>query len=1682
MNTFSNKHYYIRKDFLPWLLLGVMLGFVTNNSQAALSQVPLFLTTSVTPIVMLNISKEHQLFFKAFDDYSDLDKLSDGGIPETTYKHSINYYGYFDSFKCYSYVNSQFEPTLTTSNKYCGTGLWSGNFLNWASMTRIDTIRKILYGGLRSTDIGGVTSTTSTSTTPVVTTVTTKPVVTTVGPITSTTPVAATGPTTSAGTTLMSGTSCAAAKALLPSNTSNVLTTATTGPTTTYSTPSPTSSTANDAGFPVSTVNGPTTQTDNSATTSALTYANNSKATTVSTSTPILTTTTYTFNGACTSTGSGSSKYQQLVNKTISTQATTTTKTTTTVTTATQTDTQAKSTNYVSTVNNLGQTVLERTYLPNDAHSFAKFYNGSDLNQLTPYNSASGITLCNTTVSGTTLSQNVTDAPLIRVAIGDFSLWSANERWQCRWSGEKTASNGNAASSGLNASANNPSKNSSGSADFNARVKVCVNGLINTENCKTYPDGTIKPIGLLQTYGDDDKLRFGMMTGSYGKNKSGGVLRKNVSSITDEINVTTNGTFKTAPSTGAIINTLSKLRLHGYRHDDGTYFGVTNSDACTWGWNTFTDGQCTNWGNPQSEIFLESLRYLGNNSPLSAFLPTSPTDASYISDMTVATPTDPIISTQWCAALNVIQFNASTSSYDGDQLGNVTDLGATAMNPLTDAVGTGENIPGNSYFVGENGTDNNQLCTAKTVSALSSVTGTCPDAPRLSGTYHIAGLAYYAHNNDIRSGLQGNQTVTTYGVALSPALPKVVIPVPGNSGKQVTILPACRNSSVGGNCAIVDFKIVHQDCSLLGLSSSSYKCGKFYVNWEDSEQGGDFDQDMWGVLTYSVSSTQVNISTAVIAQSTPNKMGFGYILSGTSKDGFHVHSGINAYAYSDPKPGTLVTGSAGTGTGAYCVSCGPDIGYLGPPDKTATTVTYPVGSSSANSLQQPLYYAAKWGGFTDSNNNGIPDLQTEWDNNGDGKPDRYFLSTNPSQLATALNDAFSNVIASNSAASAVAANSTQLNTGTQVYQAKFNSKFWSGQIQSYNVNIYSGALTPGWEASALLPAPTIRNILTYDPTAASGSRGIAFQWSTTTPLSTSQQNYLNILAGVNDGKGADRVNWLRGDHTNEQSTGGIFRNRTNVLGDIINSDPFYVGNVDYGYGTLSGSEGSSYVSFRASSAYTSRKPMLYVGANDGMLHGFDASITGGQEILAYIPDALFPELSKLTSPSYAHQYYVDGLSAASDVYDGSTWHTVLAGTTGAGGRAVFALDVTNPASFGTASALWEFTNLNDVDLGNTMAQPSVVRLQDGHWAVIVANGYNSDNGHAVLFVLDALTGVVLQKIDTGEGTTSNKNGLSSPIAVDTNNDRSVDTVYAGDLYGNLWKFDLSGSAGSYPIPSSPFFVACTTSGITCSTADRQPITAKPNVGNVGATGTDQNGVGRMLYFGTGKYFETGDNIVSTNPQVQTFYGLWDKGSSITDRANLQEQTIDFEGNPTTVSGVVSTKSVRVVSKNTVCFAATSVSCTSSSSLKSGWALNLISPINGVEGERVVSFPLVRRGLVVFATAIPSPDPCKSGGKSWLMEVDALGGGEYGGAPFDVDGNGIVDLNDFVLINGVKHAASGTDQDIGITKTPAVIESTDVDFKYSSGSTGAMGTVTDAGGGKKTGVGSNGTRRSWRQLK
>ncbi|MFA5983500.1 MAG: PilC/PilY family type IV pilus protein [Methylococcaceae bacterium] len=1524
------------KFFWQWILGGICYaGLVTGTFAGTVAQSPLFLTTPAKPVTLLNISKDHQLYFKAFDDYSDLDG---DGIPETTYKHSFDYYGYFDNHKCYDYstANKQFEPKSVTTNKYCN-GNWSGNFLNWGSMARIDTIRKILYGGYRATD---TVDTTKTETV-----------------------------------------------------------------------------------------------------------------------------------------GKGKNK-----------------KTVVTIVT--------------------GYTILERTYLPNDAHSFAKFYNGTDLTSLTPFSTsdvANGITLCNTTVSTSQFSQNATEAPLIRVAKGNFSLWAANERWQCRWSGDKTSSdsnisaeNGNSsASSGISASSTSPVKSSDGlgEADYIARILVCLNASLKEDNCKQYPSGALKPTGLLQTYGDNDDIRFGLVTGSYGKNKSGGVLRKNISSMTDEINVTTDGTFKTVPSAGGIINTLNKLRIYGYRNDDGTYHSTTGSDDCIWGINTFTNGQCSNWGNPQSEILLESLRYLAGNAATSAF---SADDSSRLSGLTTATVVDPLSANQWCARLNVIQFNASTSSYDNDELSGATDIGASDVNALTDTVGSGESISGNNYFVGENGTDNNQLCTAKTVDKLSTVRGTCPNEPRLSGTYYSAGLAYFAHTNDIRpKDLQNQQSVIAYGVSLSPARPRITVPVPGSTDKQISILPACRNSTVSGNCAIADFKIVSQ------TSTASKNSGKLYINWEDSEQGGDFDQDMWGVLSYEITSTKVTVTTDVIAQSTPYAMGFGYIVGGTDKDGFHVHSGINSFKYTDASGVTA------------CSDCKSG--------DSANTVSYAVGTSaSAETLQQPLYYAAKWGGFVDADSSNTPNVKLEWDGNKDGVPDRFFAAIDPGQLAVSLGQAFADAAKTFGSSSSVATNSTQFQTTSLIYQARFNSADWSGQLLAINLvsedtnnngKLDTGEDTNGngqldygligntqWDAATLIPSATSRKIYGYNPESAT-VKGIEFKWD---QLNATQQNILDSFSAANSASSSPIVDYLRGDQSKELSQpNGIYRDRSSLLGDIVNSDPVYVGYDDFGYSQLSGVEGSSYSSFRTSAAYTSRPAMIYVGSNDGMLHGFDAgnSSDGGKEIFAYLPNAVIsPELVSLTTINYVHHYFVDGSPKYGDAYFSGAWHSVLVGSMGSGnttetvgdpgfaegvgGHSVFALDITNPSSFTVNNVLWEFSSRDDTDLGYTIPETSIVRMADGNWAAVVANGYDSTSGNATLFIINISTGDVISKLVADSGT---GNGLSSPTVVDADGNGVVDYIYAGDLKGNLWKFDVtSSSPGSWVVANQgkALFVALDKSSA------RQAITAKPAVTKASATGQS---VGYMVYFGTGKYFEVGDNVVSATPQVQTFYGIWDNcdkssastcDSSFSGRSLLQQQAILIEGtsgSTTLADGTVVTGNVRVTSDCEVPYddkvpSKSTTPCTKNTKRR-GWYIDLIPPSQVAAGEIAVNRPILRFGRVIFTTLVPLSDICSPGGAGWLFELNQDTGARFTDAPFDISGDKKVDPKDLVKgSDGKAVAASAIQSPVGIIKIPAIIECQDgLDCKYSSGSSGQVWQLNESRP-LTTTTGSSGHRISWRQLR
>ena len=708
---------------------------------------------------------------------------------------------------------------------------------------------------------------------------------------------------------------------------------------------------------------------------------------------------------------------------------------------------------------------------------------------------------------------------------------------------------------------------------------------------------------------------------------------------------------------------------------------------------------------------------------------------------------------------------------------------------------------------------------------------------------------------------------------------------------------------------------------------------------------------------------------------------------------------------------------------------------------------------------------------------------------------QYFTAKNAADLKEALENILLDIQSKATAAASVAANSTRLSTDTLIYQARYDSSDWSGDLQAYPLEKDAdGDVSVGakvWSANEHIPAANARRVVTQN---SSTRTGIDALWA---DLSGGQQNALKLIteplscstcsctgfgSGPRNcraqcskctpsitGRGDEVLAYLRGNRSGEAQNGGDFRDRSTVLGDIVNSDPLFVGTPDYGYQVLPGTEGSSYKDFRASAGYQNRAPMVYVGANDGMLHAIDGSKTGamaGVERFAYIPLAVYPKLKQLTDPNYIHKFFVDGSPAAGDAYIDGAWKTVLVGTLGGGGRGVFALDITDPTSFGPTKVLWDKAvtgdnNINitdDADLGYTYGQASIGRLANGQWAAIFGNGLNSGNKRAVLFVVNLQTGAVIKKIDTGYGGGTVDNGLSTPSLVDADYDRIVDYVYAGDMQGNLWKFDLTANSPSgwkvaYASGSTnqPLFVAKAPDG------SRQPITSKPEV-------TRRKDGDLMVFFGTGKYFEAADRRVVTNPapQVQTFYGVRDPGSAITTgRTTLVQQSVI-----TTVDEFGYALRVTTANQPTA-------------TQPNGWYLDLPTA-----GERQVSKPQLRSGRLIFTTVIPNSDACYAGGDSWLMEMDALTGSRFAYTPFDLNNDNQFSASDFVTVtidgheqkvpvSGKKYgdATAGG----GVVKTPAVIDDGGREVKVGSLSTGAFDVTKNNVPPGEIG------RQSWRQL-
>ncbi|HEX7964782.1 MAG TPA: PilC/PilY family type IV pilus protein [Gammaproteobacteria bacterium] len=694
-----------------------------------------------------------------------------------------------------------------------------------------------------------------------------------------------------------------------------------------------------------------------------------------------------------------------------------------------------------------------------------------------------------------------------------------------------------------------------------------------------------------------------------------------------------------------------------------------------------------------------------------------------------------------------------------------------------------------------------------------------------------------------------------------------------------------------------------------------------------------------------------------------------------------------------------------------------------------------------------------WPAVSSNSSNNVYDL---WHAaiNGRGQ---FFSADSPQDMAQAFNSIVSRITGRVGSSSAIAVNSTRLDSNTAIYQAQFNSSDWSGEVLAYKINTDGSVGAVQWQATQKLPAFGSRNIITWDNT---NKKGIDFTWAT---LTSNEQAALNKnISGVTDSKGSERLDYLRGDQSKEQSqSGGVYRNRIYLLADIVNSNPLFVGTQNYGFVNLPGSEGTSYSSFVSSK--TTRTETLVVGGNDGMLHAFNANApdddaNAGSELFAFVPRGIYGNLSALTDPLYTHQFYVDGSPQSVDAYVSGAWKTLLAGTTGAGGREIFLIDVTDPAAVTKSSVMWDYDGAlaADDDMGYTIGQPTIARMHDGKWYVIFGNGYNSPNQHAVIYMYRISDGTLL-KFDSKVG---GINGMSTPNPVDYNGDRITDAVYAGDLLGNVWKLDTSDAN-----PSNWTYATYGTGGpaplftAVDANSNVQPITERLQVG--------KNSAGQvMVFFGTGTYFLTGDNAVPSNPPVQAFYGIIDdKGNTAADQVQqsaLLQQTVLQEK---TVNGTP----LRITSTNPM------------TSDNQGWYINLDYP--KAQGERVVSDAVLDNGRVIFTTVIPQGTACQYGGISWLMELDIDNGGRLDVSPFDTNGDGKVDGNDFVSVDlvddkgntvTVSVPASGKQSNVGIIKTPGIISAGTLEYKYYSGSTGAIGMTVES-------ANSSGGRQSWQQL-
>jgi type IV pilus assembly protein PilY1 len=635
----------------------------------------------------------------------------------------------------------------------------------------------------------------------------------------------------------------------------------------------------------------------------------------------------------------------------------------------------------------------------------------------------------------------------------------------------------------------------------------------------------------------------------------------------------------------------------------------------------------------------------------------------------------------------------------------------------------------------------------------------------------------------------------------------------------------------------------------------------------------------------------------------------------------------------------------------------------------------------------------------------------------------YVNANDSEEFAKGISEALNRIGERRGSASNVLANSTSISTESFIYQATYTAGTWRGELLAYPISS-AGLGAPEWRAGERIPAWDLRNIFTADAvsggsTFPNGSQAAALDAAATT-----------LALGVT---GSELAQYLKGDGSLEKRNAGPLRDRTMrntldqvvpaLLGDIVDSSPYYAADIQ----------------------------TLFVGANDGMLHAIDASNTapnatntsgGGTERFAYVPrGVVMAQLAQLADPMYgsntttkAHRYFVDGPIVVS-ARARTPGKNYLVGGLGRGGRGVYGLDVTSPATFSVANVLWDLTGDAAPDnMGQVISEPLISKLNNGVTAAVVANGPNSASGTASLFIIDLATGATIRELNTG----TTNNGLSAPRAVDVNADGQVDFFFAGDLQGNMWRFDVrANNTGAWTF--NKLFSASDANN------NAQPITSGPGVARDPDTGKI------WIFFGTGQYMTSADQVSTA---VQSYYGVMvgkdgTEGTNLT-RSSLHQRLIKI---------VDPTSGLRAFESNEHGVGAG----------KEGWYLDLNNPAG--KGERVISSPLIYDNILVFSSIVPpgqeTVNSCEAGGSGYVNAIDAFSGTGLPTSFFDYAPDSVSDGNGTSLPLGSLPIRSG------MPTAPIII--------------GDKLVIGDSSGGQPTAInvfppGGNSTRRiSWREL-